>query len=269
MEPVCKPGGDGSGLILLKVIFCGSIDFDIFPGRYIIRFPASCLCRYFPVCSNRFSRFGTSGLSHPDSQSLFIVFYMSGFEIWGLALGLAMDGFAISIASGVALQRVRWRPILLIAMSFCFFQIVNPLIGWLGTFHFRGLIDHVDHWIAFAILVFLGIRMLRESFRVREDGESKPFDPNNPKLVLAMALATSIDALAVGMTFAVMGMNTLRSLVYPLGVIGFVTMMLSFTGVFVGIRFGQHVTKRIRADLWGGLILIVIGIKVLYSNIPF
>lgn len=195
--------------------------------------------------------------------------FMSGFEIWGLALGLAMDGFAVSIASGVALQRIQWRPILLIAFSFCFFQIVNPLLGWLGTFHFRGLIENVDHWIAFAILAFLGIRMLRESFRVKEDGESKPFDANNPRLVLVMALATSIDALAVGITFAVMGMDTLRSLLYPLGVIGFVTLALSFAGVLVGIRFGKHVTKRIHADMWGGLILIVIGVKVLYSSIPF
>ena len=194
---------------------------------------------------------------------------MSGFEIWGLALGLAMDGFAVSIASGVSLQRVQWRPILMIALSFCFFQIVNPLVGWLGAFHFRGLIDNVDHWIAFAILAFLGIRMLRESFKVKEDGESKPFDASNPKFVFGMALATSLDALAVGITFAFMGMSTLSSMIYPLFVIGFVTLVLSFSGVFVGIRFGNLVTKRIRADLWGGLILIVIGIKVLYSSVPF
>ena len=185
---------------------------------------------------------------------------MSGFEIWGLAFGLAMDGFAVSIASGVSLQRVQWRPILMIALSFCFFQIVNPLVGWLGAFHFRGLIDNVDHWIAFAILAFLGIRMLRESFKVKEDGESKPFDASNPKFVFGMALVTSLDALAVGITFAFMGMSTLSSMIYPLFVIGF---------VIVGIRFGNLVTKRIRADLWGGLILIVVGIKVLYSSVPF
>ena len=84
-----------------------------------------------------------------------------------------------------------------------------------------------------------------------------------------MALATSLDALAVGITFAFMGMSTLSSMIYPLFVIGFVTLVLSFSGVFVGIRFGNLVTKRIRADLWGGLILIVIGIKVLYSSVPF
>ena len=123
-------------------------------------------------------------------------------------------------------------------------------------------------WIAFAILAFLGIRMLRESFKVREEGESRPFDASNPKFVFGMALATSLDALAVGMTFAFRGMSTLHSMIYPVLVIGLVTLVLSFTGVLVGIRFGKHVTKRIRADLWGGLILIVIGIKVLYSSVP-
>lgn len=191
---------------------------------------------------------------------------MSGFEIWGLALGLAMDGFAVSIASGLALQRVQWKPILLLVLSFGFFQVFNPLLGWLGSFHFRGMIDNVDHWVAFGILAFLGIRMMRESFKVREDGESKPFDPNDPKVVLAMALGTSIDALAVGVTFAFMGMDTLRSLIYPLYVIGFVTMALSFAGMFIGIRFGKHVVKRFRADLWGGVILLVIGFKVLSSH---
>ena len=194
---------------------------------------------------------------------------MTGFEIWGLALGLAMDGFAVSIASGIALQRVQWKPILMMTLAFVFFQIFNHLMGWLGTFHFRGLIENVDHWIAFGILAFLGFRMLRESLKVKEDGESKPFDPGNPKVVLATALATSIDALAVGVSFAFMGMTTLRSLVYPLYVIGFVTLVLSLAGFFIGIRFGKHVAKRIRADLWGGIILLVIGVKVLYSNILF
>ena len=193
---------------------------------------------------------------------------MSGFEIWGLALGLAMDGFAVSVASGIHLQRVRWKPILLMALSFVFFQIFNPLVGWFGTFHFRGQVGNVEHFIAFGILAFLGVRMLRESFRVREDGESRPFDPNNPKLVLVTALATSADALAVGVTFAFMGMNTLGSLVYPLYVIGFVTLLLTLAGFFVGICFGRHVTKRIRVDLWGGLILLVIGIRILYSAVP-
>lgn len=194
---------------------------------------------------------------------------MTGFEIWGLALGLAMDGFAVSIASGIALQRVQWKPILMMTLAFVFFQIFNPLMGWLGTFHFRGLIENVDHWIAFGILAFLGFRMLRESLKVKEDGESKPFDPGNPKVVLATALATSIDALAVGVSFAFMGMTTLGSLVYPLYVIGFVTLVLSLAGFFIGICFGKHVAKRIRADLWGGFILLVIGVKILYSNILF
>lgn len=193
---------------------------------------------------------------------------MTGFEIWGLAVGLAMDGFAVSIASGISLQRIQWKPILLMVMSFVFFQIFNPLLGWYGTSHFRGQIGNVEHFIAFGILAFLGFRMLRESLKIREDGETKPFDPNNPKVIVATALATSMDALAVGITFAFMGMNSLRSLFYPLYVIGFVTLVLSFAGLFIGIRFGKHVTKRIRPDLWGGLILLVIGIKVLYSAVP-
>lgn len=191
---------------------------------------------------------------------------MTGLEIWLLAIGLAMDSFAVSITSGIIMQKIKWKPILLMAFSFGFFQAFNPLLGWLGTHYFRHFIENVDHWIAFAILVFLGGRMILESFKKEED---KTFNPCNGKVILTMALATSIDALAVGISFACMGINDLSTLIYPLCIIAFVTTMLSLMGLLFGIKYGGRYAKRIHADFLGGVILIGIGTKVLLEHLFF
>ena len=115
---------------------------------------------------------------------------MTGLEIWLLAIGLAMDCFAVSIASGIILKRTRWKPMLIMAFAFGFFQAIMPFIGWMCAKTFSHLIESVDHWIAFAILAFLGGRMILESFK--EEECCKLFNPANPKVVLTMAIATSI-----------------------------------------------------------------------------
>ena len=189
---------------------------------------------------------------------------MTGVEVWALAIGLSMDCLAVAVASGVIMERVRWRPMLTMALAFGLFQALNPLIGWLGTNYFRHLIESVDHWIAFAILLFLGGRMVIESFGKEEN---KHFNPLDTKVILTMALATSIDALAVGISFVCMGMNEASDLVYLLCVIGFVSFAVTMAGLLFGIKFGGRYARRIKADLWGGIILIAIGVRVLVEHL--
>lgn len=189
---------------------------------------------------------------------------MSNIEALVLAFALAMDCFAVSIAAGVILGCVKWRPMLLMALSFGLFQALNPVIGWVGTDYCRHLIESVDHWIAFAILAFLGGRMIVESFK---DEEDRNFNPESLKVILTMAIATSIDAFAVGISFSCMGILSFAHLLYPIVVIGLVSLMLSLAGLFLGVKFGKRYSQRIRAEMWGGIILIIIGVKVLIEHL--
>ncbi len=190
---------------------------------------------------------------------------MTTIEIWLLAVGLAMDCFAISIASGILLKRTLWRPMLIMAFFFGLFQALMPLIGWACASTFSHLIEDVDHWIAFAILAFLGGRMVRESFK--EEDCRQDFDPTRLKVVLMLAVATSIDALAVGVSFAFLGMKSVTTILSPVGIIGFVSFALSLIGLTFGIRFGCSFARRLKAERWGGVILILIGLKILIEHL--
>ncbi|MDR0937949.1 MAG: manganese efflux pump MntP family protein [Mediterranea sp.] len=192
---------------------------------------------------------------------------MSGLEIWLLAIGLAMDCFAVSIASGIIMRRYRWKPILTMAVAFGVFQAAMPFIGWMFARSFSHLIERVDHWLAFAILGFLGFRMIRES--IREEQECRLFDPTRLKVILAMAVATSIDALAVGISFAFLGVKAYTAILAPIAIIGLVSLLLSLAGLLFGIRCGCGVARRLRAELWGGVILIAIGLKILIQHLFF
>ena len=139
-----------------------------------------------------------------------------------------------------------------------------PLLGWLGTTRFSRYIEAYDHWIAFGLLAFLGGRMIRDSFLPEA---SKTFDPVGLKSQLFLAVATSIDALAIGITFAFTGYHTLTDLTLPLAVIGFTSLLFSLMGNLLGIRFGKRICRRVRPELIGGLILVVIGFKVLISHL--
>ena len=190
---------------------------------------------------------------------------MTGLEIWLLAIGLAMDCFAVSIASGIILKRVRMRPMLIMALAFGFFQALMPLLGWIGASFFSHLIENIDHWIAFAILAFLGGRMVLESFK--DEDCRHEFDPTSLKVVSALAVATSIDALAVGVSFAFLGVRSFSSILPSICIIGFVSFALSFVGLMFGIRFGCGIARKLRAELWGGVILIIIGTKILIEHL--
>lgn len=190
---------------------------------------------------------------------------MNGFEIWLLAVGLAMDCFAVSITSGILLKRIHWRPMLTMALLFGLFQAAMPWIGWLGATTFSHLLERIDHWIAFGILAFLGGRMVIDSLKKEE--ERHEFDPTHLRVVLALAVATSIDALAVGISFACLGIREVSAILYPIGVIGLVSFLFSMTGLGIGIRFGQGIARKLRSELWGGIILIGIGLKILIEHL--
>lgn len=192
---------------------------------------------------------------------------MTGLEIWLLAIGLAMDCCAVSITNGIILHRTRLRPMLKTAFFFGLFQALMPWIGWISAKSFSHLIESVDHWIAFVILAFLGGRMVLESFK--DEDCRREYDPTSLKVILALAIATSIDALAVGVSFAFLGFKNSSSIFSPICIIGLVAFTLSMLGLLFGIRFGCGIAKRLRAELWGGVILIIIGVKILIEHLFF
>lgn len=187
---------------------------------------------------------------------------MSILEIWLLAVSLAIDCFTVSITSGIILHRIRWGIFLKMAFLFGLFQAAMPFLGWLGASRFNHLIETYDHWIAFALLAFLGIRMIREHFK---DEEERSFDPTRMKVILTLAVATSIDALAVGISFAFTGFRTLSSLLHPLTAIGIASFVISLAGSLIGVFFGKRFNLRV--EIFGGLVLIGIGVKILFEHL--
>lgn len=187
-----------------------------------------------------------------------------------IAVGLSMDAFAVSVSNGMIMCHTKTRRILKIAGSFGLFQGLMPLIGYTVANTFADKIQAVDHWIAFILLAFVGGKMLWEALRGGED-ELPHGDPCSWKNLLVMSIATSIDALAVGASFAVMPREDLLapSLGYLLccGMIAAVTFLLCVIGVIVGCRFGNRFGKR--AEIAGGLVLIAIGIKILLEHTVF
>lgn len=188
---------------------------------------------------------------------------MTGLDIVFLAFALAMDCFAISIVSGVILRRHIWLVILRMSFLFGLFQALMPFAGWLGTNYFSSYIEAVDHWIAFGLLTFIGGKMIKESF---EPGEKMHFSPSRLRTQFFLAIATSIDALAVGISFACVGYGDVSHLVFPLAVIGIVSMLMGIAGNLLGIRFGRVIERRLRPELAGGVILMFIGVKILLTH---
>jgi putative Mn2+ efflux pump MntP len=150
------------------------------------------------------------------------------------------------------------------ALLFGFFQALMPLLGWLGTSYFSQYLEAIDHWIAFSLLAFIGGKMIWESFAPEEE---QHFNPQKLRTQLLLAVATSIDALAVGISFACTGYNNLSQLVQPLAIIGLVSFLFSILGFYLGCHFGASITRRLKPELFGGIILVGIGIKILLSHI--
>lgn len=190
---------------------------------------------------------------------------MNSLDIWMLAVALAMDCFTVSIVSGVIVRRWLWGMILRLAFLFGLFQAMMPFIGWLATNHFSEQLETIDHWIAFGLLAFIGGKMIKESFD--NDEEEKHFNPKRLNTQLLLAVATSIDALAVGISFACTGYKEFAQIAYPLFVIGVVSFLFSILGYLFGVRFGKSVARKLKPELLGGIILLVIGIKILFTHL--
>jgi putative Mn2+ efflux pump MntP len=176
-----------------------------------------------------------------------------------IAVGLAMDAFAVSVASGLAITKLRVRYALKIALFFGLFQALMPVLGWVLGLGFRHRIEAFDHWLAFGLLAAIGGKMIYESFRLEE--AENPHDPMSIRVLLVLSVATSIDALAVGLTLTFIKVP----IVTPAVIIGMVTFALSYAGVFLGEKVGHFFEKKVEA--LGGLILIVIGIKILAEHL--
>ena len=182
---------------------------------------------------------------------------MKLWELFIIAVGLSMDAFAVSVCKGLSMKKMYWRNALLAGIYFGGFQMLMPLIGYfLGT-GFQDKITSIDHWIAFVLLGAIGANMIKEAFSEEEEMDcSFGF-----KTMLLLAVATSIDALAVGVTFAFLKVNILISVC----LIGLTTFFLSVVGVRVGNVFGSKYKSR--AELAGGIILILMGIKILLEHL--
>lgn len=182
---------------------------------------------------------------------------MGAFEVFLIGTGLSMDAFAASVCRGLKMKRINLGRMAVIALLFGGFQAVMPIIGWMAGKRFEEYIVSADHWIAFILLLLIGGKMIYDSFNNSDDIS----DDFNIKELLALAMATSIDALAVGVTFAFMQTDILISA----SIIGATTFVLSAAGVFIGSRFGAAYKNKALAA--GGTILILIGVKILLEHL--
>ena len=186
---------------------------------------------------------------------------MGLFEIFMIGVGLSMDAFAASICKGLNMRRLNIKNMLIIGLFFGGFQALMPAVGWLLGKQFEHYITSVDHWVAFALLVFIGGKMICDVFADKaEDDYGEKSDRLDMKEVLTLAVATSIDALAVGISFAFLQVEIIKAV----SIIGITTFILSVIGVAVGNMFGSRYEKK--ATLAGGIILILIGLKILLEH---
>jgi putative Mn2+ efflux pump MntP len=176
-----------------------------------------------------------------------------------LSIGLSFDSFAVSVCSGLNLPHIRFFQAAKIAVFLALFQAGMPLIGWLLGNSMKSLIEPVDHWIAFGLLSLIGGKMIIESFMNSESREIK--NPLHIRVILLLSLATSIDALAVGFSFSTL----IEKIVLPVFIIGSVTFIASMLGILLGKKTGPTFNRY--AEILGGLILIIIGSKILIEHI--
>lgn len=183
---------------------------------------------------------------------------MNLIEVIGIGIGLAMDAFAVAVCKGLSMKKLDWKRALIIAGYFGFFQAFMPAVGYLLGISFSDLVANIDHWIAFVLLSVIGWNMIKESF---DDELEKRNDYVDFKTMIVLAIATSIDALAVGITFAFMKTNIIISVL----LIGVITFCISLLGVKIGNQFGDKFQNK--AELLGGIILILIGFKILFEHL--
>ncbi|MDD8048357.1 MAG: manganese efflux pump MntP family protein [Thomasclavelia sp.] len=180
------------------------------------------------------------------------------FEIIVLSFGLAMDATAVSICKGLKMKKIDYKYSLIIAFMFGLFQMVMPIIGYFLGSMFSGYIEAIDHWVAFILLGIIGANMIKEAYQSEDECQDIVYDF---KEIILLAIATSIDALAVGVTFAFLNVN----IWIASSIIGVITFICSMVGVQIGNRFG--IKYKSRAEVFGGVILIVLGLKILLEGL--
>lgn len=184
-------------------------------------------------------------------------------ELLLIAIGLSMDAFAVAVCKGLNMRKINYKHTIIIAAFFGFFQGMMPLIGWILGRQFEQYIVNFDHWIAFVLLAFIGSQMILEALKSEDDPEKCDIEQGlNLRELVMLAIATSIDALAVGITFALIpGTNIWTSI----ALIGTTTFIISAAGVLIGNRFGSRYKSK--AEFAGGLILILMGAKILLEHL--
>ena len=176
-----------------------------------------------------------------------------------IAIGLSMDAFAVSVTSGFAVERLRIKHAFRMALFFGGFQFLMPILGWFTGLSLKDLITGIDHWVAFVLLFFIGAKMIYESTKMEsEKGTGNAFKLGT---LFLLAIATSIDALAVGISLSFLNV----AIVSPSIVIGVVTFLLTFAGVYIGKKFGHFFESKL--EIAGGLILIGLGFKILIQHL--
>jgi manganese efflux pump family protein len=185
---------------------------------------------------------------------------MSFLTLLGIAFGLAMDAFAVAIAVGSRHTHLKFRPVFRLSFHFGLFQFLMPIIGWLLGSQLEKYLKDYDHWIAFLLLAFIGGKMIKESFETHQH-EQERTDLTRKWSLMMLSVATSIDALAVGLTFALLDYSIWSSS----AIIGVVACGMTIIGMFLGKRLGDRFGKRM--ELVGGLVLLIIGVRILLSHI--
>ncbi len=186
---------------------------------------------------------------------MFITVFLTG-------AALSMDAFAVAICKGLKMQKLNFKQMALISLFFGGFQALMPFIGWLLGYNFKNYIESFDHWLAFALLAFIGGKMIFEAFKSEQQDDNDNFDL---KELFIMAVATSIDAMAAGIAFAFDGITTLAQISVSILIIGVTTFVLSGVGVVIGHKFGA--VYKSKAELAGGIVLILIGLKILLEHL--
>ena len=178
-----------------------------------------------------------------------------------IAIGLAMDAFAVSIGKGLSVKKIEQRHTLSVGLWFGGFQALMPLVGYMLGVSFSSLVQNIDHWIAFALLALIGVNMIREAVS-DDDGDCGEVDSDfSVRKMLLLAIATSIDALAVGVSFAFLGVNIWTAI----ALIGLITMVISMAGLRIGNIFGCRYKSK--AEIVGGIVLLVMGCKILIEHL--
>lgn len=182
---------------------------------------------------------------------------MNILDIILIGISLSMDAFAVSICKGMSFTKKSYKKAIIIGLYFGIFQAIMPIIGYLIGYRFHDLIENVDHWLAFFLLLFIGLKMIKSAILDEQSLDNKV----DFKSMIGLAIATSIDALVIGITLSFLNVDLIVSITY----IGIITFTLSYLGVMLGSKVGERFG--IKSQIFGGIILIIIGLKILFEHL--